>query len=120
MCVDKSTAEWSGLGDGHPKGMPHVTKMPRKPKPTFGELMTAADVETGIVIQMELGEAKEDMAGKELIAECGGMRGGAAAARLAVPFAFASLWRTVLCDSRFMSVPLLSACGVATSSQSVS
>ena len=38
LVVDESTSKWRGLGDWYDLGMPHITKIPRKPEPVGLEI----------------------------------------------------------------------------------
>lgn len=104
LVVDESGSQWTGLGDFHPNGMPHLTKMPRKPKTQLGEVRDICDVASGIMLGLEIQDTKEIMRGARFIQECGGLAGAAAALRLAFPYRDPNQWRIVVADSAFASV----------------
>ena len=62
---------WRGKdGNFCSDGMPHVTKIARKPKGVGAELKDAADSETNIIIRLELQEGAERMAAKKFTDIC--------------------------------------------------
>ena len=52
-------------------GLPHATKIIRKPEPIGTELGAVSDAETLIALHLEIMEGKEDMALKALTKEYG-------------------------------------------------
>ena len=100
LCVDESVSEWRGRDHKHLNGCPHVTRIARKPKGVGVEIKNLADVETGIMLRLELVEKKASMNKKEYTAEYGS--GTAYLLRLAKPFKGSG--RAVNADSAFASV----------------
>ena len=63
ICVDESISAWRGKdGNYCSDGMPHVTKIKRKPKGVGAELKDAACSQTQVIIALEIQEGKEEMA----------------------------------------------------------
>lgn len=61
-------SSWLGLeGEYAVEGMPHVTKIARKPKGVGCEMKAAADAATGIVFHIEIQEGGENMAAKDYV-----------------------------------------------------
>lgn len=59
-------SQWEGLESEYQlHGIPHLTKIPRKPKSVGTEFKSAADVETGVIIRLEIQEGKEANNAKE-------------------------------------------------------
>lgn len=68
LCVDELMCSWTGLdGDRACEGMPHVTKIARKPKGTGCEFKASGDAATGIIFFVEIQEGEEKMATKEYV-----------------------------------------------------
>jgi hypothetical protein len=66
VTIDESGFWWLGKdGQWHHDGMPHVTKIIRKPRSVMAELKSLADAITGIMIALELQEGKDAMKTKE-------------------------------------------------------
>jgi hypothetical protein len=66
IVIDESGFWWLGKdGQWHHEGMPHVTKIIRKPRSVMAELKSLCDALTGIMIALELQEGKDVMATKE-------------------------------------------------------
>ena len=102
ICVDESMSAWRGKdGNFCSDGMPHVTKIARKPKGVGAELKDAADSETNIIIRLELQEGAERMAAKKFTDICQS-KGTAQTLRLTEPWHHSG--RTVNGDSAFASV----------------
>lgn len=100
-CVDESMSSWLGAdGANTPTGMPHVTKIPRKPKGVGLEFKCVADVSSGIMLGLEIHEGKDAMAEKEFAGQY--QKHVATTLRLVKPY-FGST-RTVFGDSWFGSV----------------
>ena len=76
LVVDESTSKWRGLGDWYDLGMPHITKIPRKPEPVGLELKDMCDGESGIMLYLEIMEGKQEMESKEFCS--GGNKAGTA------------------------------------------
>ena len=55
LCIDETMWKWIGLG------LPHQSYIPRKPEPLGVELKTVCDVESGIMVFIELQEGKRRM-----------------------------------------------------------
>ncbi|KAL5515784.1 hypothetical protein EMCRGX_G001003 [Ephydatia muelleri] len=68
ICVDESMCAWRRKDENYcSDGMPHVTKIERKPKGVEVELMVAACAETKVMIALEIQEGREAMASKEYV-----------------------------------------------------
>ena len=92
ICVDESMSAWRGKdGNFCSDGMPHVTKIARKPKGVGAELKDAADSETNIIIRLELQEGAERMAAKKFTDICQS-KGTAQTLRLTEPCMLAPFW----------------------------
>lgn len=66
IVVDESMSAWRGKdGNFCSDGLPHVTKIDRKPKGVGAELKDAADSATNIIISLEYQLSSEKMAGAE-------------------------------------------------------
>ena len=62
ICVDESMSAWRGKdGNFCSDGLPHVSKIDRKPKGVGTELKDAADAESKVIILIEIQEGKEEM-----------------------------------------------------------
>jgi hypothetical protein len=62
LCVDESVSSWRGRdGNYCSDGMPHVTKISRKPEGVGAELKNVADAETKVIMGLEIQEGKEAM-----------------------------------------------------------
>jgi hypothetical protein len=60
LTVDEVMSMWYGLdGDYAVEGLPHVTKIARKPRGVGAELKAAADGESGIMLNLQMLEGKE-------------------------------------------------------------
>ena len=55
ICVDESMCSWRGC-EGGMTGMPHVTKIPRKPEGVGAELKDVAGVATNLLLHLEIME----------------------------------------------------------------
>ncbi|XP_051167804.1 uncharacterized protein LOC127285709 [Leptopilina boulardi] len=102
ITVDESMFAWYGKGLHGTKegGMPAVIKIKRKPKGVGCECKTLADVQTGIMIGIEINEGKEVMKDKLWQKEFGA--GTATTLRLTQPWF--GTGRIVVGDSWFASV----------------
>ena len=70
LCVDESVSSWRGKdGDFCSDGMPHVTRIERKPKGVGCELKDCADADTKVVLQLEIQEGADIMADMEYMAD---------------------------------------------------
>ena len=70
VTIDESGFWWLGKdGQWHHDGMPHVTKIIRKPRSVMAELKTLCDAISGIMIAVELQEGKDAMKAKEFASE---------------------------------------------------
>ena len=59
ICADELMSSWEGYeGKYHHRGMPHVTKIKRKPKGVGAEIKCAADCESGIMLKLEIQEGE--------------------------------------------------------------
>lgn len=54
VCIDESMFSWYGRGNHHPEGLPAVIKITRKLKGVGCECKTLADVQTNIMIRLEI------------------------------------------------------------------
>lgn len=69
VVIDESGFWWLGKdGQWCHDGMPHVTKIVRKPRSVMAELKSLCDALTGIMIAVELQEGKDAMKAKEFAA----------------------------------------------------
>lgn len=69
VVIDESGFWWLGKdGQWCHDGMPHVTKIARKPRSVMAELKSLCDALTGIMIAVELQEGKDAMKTKEFAA----------------------------------------------------
>jgi hypothetical protein len=117
ICGDESMSEWRGrawhVGDTV-IGLPHVTKIARKPKGVGTEIRSLADGETRIILGLEIQEGKEAMATKPYSQQYGS--GTSSLLRLTQPYAGQGGVHVVVADSAFASVKtaiaLLVHCGM--------
>ena len=108
ICGDESMCAWRGKdGNDCSDGMPHVTRIARKPKGVGLEMKDAADAETKIIIRLEIQEGKEVMDTKEYMAEYK-KAGTTQVLRLTKPWH--SSGRAIYSDSAFASVTTAVAC----------
>jgi len=61
LVIDESTTKWRGLGDWYDLGMPHITKIPRKPEPIGLEIKDMCDGTSHIMLHLEIMEGKDIM-----------------------------------------------------------
>ena len=101
LVIDESTSKWRGLGDWYELGMPHITKIPRKPEPVGAEIKDLCDGTTGIMLWLELMEGSEIMK-KKPFCEPGVLEGTAMCLRATVPWHGSG--RVLLGDAAFASV----------------
>ncbi len=104
LCIDESMCSWRGREAQYSgyAGLPHVTKIPRKPEGVGLELKTLACSATGMLIQMEIMEGKIENAKKQF--NQFGM-GTGQTLRLTQPYF--GTWRIVTGDSAFSSLQTL-------------
>ena len=101
LVVDESTSKWRGLGDWYDLGMPHITKIPRKPEPVGLEIKDMCDGESGIMLYLEMMEGQAVMRTKKF--EGAGMKAGTAhCLRCTEPWHGSG--RVLVGDSAFASV----------------
>jgi len=105
FCVDESSSKWRGMGDWYDRGMPHITKCPRKPETLSCEFKDNADATTGIIVRLEICEGKERMKQKEWAGVEGISAGAAMCMRLCKPWF--GTGRMLVADSYFASVNTL-------------
>jgi len=68
MTVDESMSMWLGQdGDWTVEGMPHVTKIIRKPRGVGAEFKNVCDGDTGIMMRLELQKGKDIMKDKPYV-----------------------------------------------------
>jgi hypothetical protein len=95
LCVDKRMSAYrTKKGPWLEGGMPHVTKIPRKPKGVGTEFKDCSDATTCITLQLEIQEGKVIMASKKFTS--GNNAGTALVLRLA-QHQSNCLWRLCLC-----------------------
>ena len=107
ICIDELTSKWCGLGDWYDVGLPHITKCPRKPWNLGMEFKDAMCAKSGIMLQMEICEGKEEMENKKFCGP-GVNKGTAMVKRLTEPWHGSG--RCVVADSYFASVTTAIAC----------
>ena len=72
LTVDEVMSMWLGLdGDYAVEGLPHVTKIARKPRRVGTEMKACADGESGIMMNLQIMEGKERESFKKLNAQHG-------------------------------------------------
>ncbi|KAJ8535180.1 hypothetical protein ON010_g13558 [Phytophthora cinnamomi] len=104
LCVDESISAWKDREGKYCRdGMPHKTKLVRKPEGLGVELKAIADGDTGIILGLELVEGSAQQRQKAYAAEYG--EGTVVVLRLAEPYR--GTGRTVVADSAFASVKTL-------------
>lgn len=89
------------LTNNVPQGLPHQTKIPRKPESVGVEIRCLIDARSEIMYALELQESKEDMATKEFVQETGSA--GTACIMRQCQSLFGT-GRTIYGDSAFASV----------------
>eukprot|EP00731_Ephydatia_muelleri_P032324 Em0023g831a len=103
LCADESMGSWRGLAakvDDAVVGLPHVTKIARKPEGVGTEYRTLSCGETKIMLQLEIQEGKVPMQGKEYAMDYGS--GTSSLLRLTRYWSGSD--RTVVADSAFASL----------------
>ena len=106
MVADEIMSAWKGVNlQINALGMPHQTKIIRKPEGVGAECKALADGETGIIIQLDILEVKEAMSQKEFQQEYGA--GCAVILRMMKPWR--NTHRVVIADSAFASMKTLMA-----------
>eukprot|EP00731_Ephydatia_muelleri_P009180 Em0004g1518a len=103
LCADESMGSWRGLAakvDDAVVGLPHVTKIARKPEGVETEYRTLSCGETKIMLQLEIQEGKVPMQGKEYAKDYGS--GTSSLLRLTRYWSGSD--RTVVADSAFASL----------------
>ena len=62
LCIDECKSSWRGADGAYiVEGLPHVTKIQRKPEGVGCEIKAVADGETGILLQLEIQAGKQRM-----------------------------------------------------------
>ena len=108
ICVDESISAWRGKdGNYCSDGMPHVTKIARKPKGVGAELKDVACAVTQVIIALEIQEGKDAMATKKYMQEWK-KTGTAQVLRLTEPWH--GTGRVINADAAFASVTTAEAC----------
>ena len=69
ICVDESMFEWRGRGDYDTRGLPHVSKISRKPTGVGLELKNALCVLSGVMLRYEMLEGQAAMANRKFCEE---------------------------------------------------
>lgn len=101
ITVDESMFAWYGKGlHGEKDGMPSVIKIARKPKGVGCECKTVADVQSGVMIGLEINEGKNVMSQKKWQRELG----AGTATTLRLTSSWHGTGRIVIGDSWFASV----------------
>ncbi|GMF17700.1 unnamed protein product [Phytophthora lilii] len=104
LCVDECMSSWQGSEEKYTHdGIPHLTKIQRKPEGVSAELKSIGDGDTGSLLGLEIMEGAQRQRQKAYNAEFG--EGTAVVLRLAQPYAGSG--RTVVADSAFASVKTL-------------
>ncbi len=102
LCVDECMSAWRGKNGKYcVEGMPHVTKIIRKPEGVGAELKSIGCGESGILLRLELIEGSEEQKKKDHYAETQS-EGTAVTARLSEPWF--NTKRVVVADSAFSSI----------------
>jgi hypothetical protein len=101
LVVDESMFEWRGRGDYDVRGLPHVSKVARKPKGVGLELKNILDCASGVMLRYEMLEGKAAMAAKKYCAP-GVNASTATTKRLVEPWM--GKGRIIVGDSWFASV----------------
>jgi hypothetical protein len=110
ICVDESMVGWQGFGDWHvEKGMPHVTKIIRKPTPVGCEIKTLSCATSNILLTLELQEDKAAMSSKQFVGQYSSA-GTSAIIRLAKAANVCNTSKVIVADSAFASVKTARAC----------
>ena len=65
VVVDESMGKWIPMFEGTPEGVPHLKKIIRKPCGVGIEYKDVADVNTGIILFLEIQEGVDHMASKK-------------------------------------------------------
>ena len=108
LCIDESVSSWRGKdGDFCSDGMPHVTRIDRKPKGVGCEIKNCADADTKVMLQLVIQEGAEIMCTKEYVADYK-LAGTAQVLRLTKPWHGSG--RAISADSAFASVTTALAC----------
>ena len=106
--MDESISAWRGKdGNYCSDGMPHVTKIKRKPKGVGAELKDAACSQTQVIIALEIQEGKEEMATKKFMQE---WKKASTAQVLRLTEPWHGSGRVINADSAFASVTTAEAC----------
>ena len=103
LCADESMGSWRGLAakvDDAVVGLPHVTKIARKPEGVGTEYRTLSCGETKIMLQLEIQERKVPMQGKEYAKDYG----SDTSSLLRLTRYWSGSDRTVVADSAFASL----------------
>ena len=101
MVVDEIMSAWRGAeGEYSADGLPHVTKIARKPEGVGAEMKALADGESNIMLRLDIMEGKNRQS-KKPFADVGS-EGTAITLRLSQPY-FGS-GRVIHADSAFSSV----------------
>ena len=66
IVIDECMSMWEGLDFRHSiRGMPHITCIPRKPRPRGMEIKALYDVESGVSLRLEISEGKSSNKAKQ-------------------------------------------------------
>lgn len=89
------------VANGFEDGLPHQTKIPRKPESTGCEFKTLIDARSNIMLKIELQEGKRRMAKKDF---CSVTESSGTATLLRLTESYHNSHRTIYADSAFASV----------------
>ena len=104
LTIDEIMSAWYGLDGAYAvEGLPHVTKIARKPEGVGCEMKALCDGSTKCMLAVEIQEGKEVMAQKEYQAE----HGGGCAITLRLTKKYFGSGRVIIGDSAFASVKTL-------------
>jgi hypothetical protein len=107
LCLDELMCPWLGLDSWHPDGMPHISKIIRKPKGVGLEFKCVADGETKIMLFLEIVEDSAVMQTKKYYNdEFGNTKKSSIATTLRMLEPWFSSGRLVVGDSWFASVQM--------------
>ncbi len=104
VVVDESFSMWEGKdGRFRVDGLPHVSKIPRKPRGIGIQFKNMADGQTGIMLKLEIVKGKVEDKKKPHYIELG----ATVSTALRLTQELSGSWRVVIGDSWFSSVKLV-------------
>ena len=105
LVVDECMSSWQGFDEEYTAtGLPHVTKIPRKPEGVGAELKSCADGMSGVILSLDIMEGKECQSKKDYEE-----LGAGSAVTLRLTQSYFGSGRIVIADSAFASVKTLEA-----------